>query len=101
LKSSKRRLQQELTYADYPLTLLFSNDFFQIQTFDTADYYSNGHSEILLGKAIKEIGAPRDSFVIMTKVFFPHEGPDMPDRHIYAQRLDPDQHGYVIAMLLR
>ncbi|CAG8585929.1 3869_t:CDS:2 [Acaulospora colombiana] len=64
-----------------------------INTFDTANVYSNGHSEIILGKAIKEIGAPRDSFVIMTKVYFAHPGPDRPDVHPIAQGLDLDKNG--------
>jgi len=41
------------------------------QTFDTANIYSGGESEIILGKALKEINGPRESFVIMTKVYFP------------------------------
>jgi len=41
-----------------------------IQTFDTANVYSNGQSEIILGKAIKELKLPRDEIVVMTKVFF-------------------------------
>lgn len=32
-----------------------------INFFDTADAYSSGISEIILGKALKEIGAPRGS----------------------------------------
>lgn len=40
-----------------------------IQTFDTANVYSNGASEIILGKAIKELNLPRDELVIMTKLF--------------------------------
>lgn len=40
-----------------------------INTFDTANVYSDGESERILGKAIKEIGAPRSSFVVMTKVY--------------------------------
>ncbi|KAF5320800.1 hypothetical protein D9619_001960 [Psilocybe cf. subviscida] len=40
-----------------------------IQTFDTANVYSNGLSEIMLGKAIKELKLPRDEIVVMTKVF--------------------------------
>ncbi|KAF4620712.1 hypothetical protein D9613_000835 [Agrocybe pediades] len=40
-----------------------------IQTFDTADVYSNGLSEILLGKAIKKLGLPRDEIVVMTKLY--------------------------------
>ncbi|CCA73301.1 related to aryl-alcohol dehydrogenases [Serendipita indica DSM 11827] len=42
-----------------------------INTFDTANFYSLGESERILGKAIKEIGAPRSSFVILTKVGLP------------------------------
>ncbi|PIL26166.1 transporter [Ganoderma sinense ZZ0214-1] len=41
-----------------------------IQTFDTANAYSNGLSEIVLGKAIKQLGLPRDELVIMTKLYF-------------------------------
>ncbi|KAH7341612.1 NADP-dependent oxidoreductase domain-containing protein [Rhizoctonia solani] len=42
-----------------------------IQTFDTANMYSNGLSEVILGKAIKEFNLPRDEIVVMTKVDFP------------------------------
>jgi len=41
-----------------------------INTFDTANVYSNGLSEIVLGKAIKQHNLPRDEIVVMTKVFF-------------------------------
>ncbi|KZP14873.1 aryl-alcohol dehydrogenase [Athelia psychrophila] len=40
-----------------------------INTFDTADVYSNGASEIVLGKAIKAHNLPRDEIVVMTKCF--------------------------------
>ncbi|KIO29825.1 hypothetical protein M407DRAFT_226354 [Tulasnella calospora MUT 4182] len=40
-----------------------------INTFDTADMYSNGHSEIVLGKAIKKHNLPRDEIVVMTKIY--------------------------------
>jgi len=40
-----------------------------INTFDTANLYSNGHSEIVLGKAIKQLNLPRDEIVVMTKLF--------------------------------
>ncbi|EEB88059.1 hypothetical protein MPER_14326, partial [Moniliophthora perniciosa FA553] len=39
-----------------------------INTFDTANIYSNGTSEIILGKAIKQLGLPREEIVVMTKV---------------------------------
>jgi len=42
-----------------------------IQTFDTANMYSNGCSEVMLGKAIKELKLPREELVILTKVWFP------------------------------
>jgi aryl-alcohol dehydrogenase-like predicted oxidoreductase len=42
-----------------------------INFFDTADVYSNGDSEIALGKALRELNAPRGRVVIATKVYFP------------------------------
>ncbi|KAF9262407.1 Aldo/keto reductase [Marasmius fiardii PR-910] len=39
-----------------------------IQTFDTANIYSNGVSERILGNAIKELNLPRDEIVVVTKV---------------------------------
>ncbi|QRV87476.1 aldo/keto reductase family protein [Ceratobasidium sp. AG-Ba] len=41
-----------------------------IQTFDTANVYSHGLSEIILGKAIKQHNLPRDEIVVMTKLYF-------------------------------
>ncbi|KAF8232524.1 aryl-alcohol dehydrogenase [Tricholoma matsutake] len=41
-----------------------------IQTFDTANVYSNGLSEVILGKAIKQLELPRHEIVVMTKLFF-------------------------------
>lgn len=40
-----------------------------IQTFDTANSYSNGESERILGKAIKQLNLPRDEIVVMTKLY--------------------------------
>jgi aryl-alcohol dehydrogenase (NADP+) len=42
-----------------------------INFFDTADMYSLGVSEQILGRALKDFGASRDKLVIATKVFFP------------------------------
>ncbi|KAJ7656190.1 aryl-alcohol dehydrogenase [Mycena rosella] len=39
-----------------------------IQTFDIANIYSNGESEVLLGKELKTPGLPREEIVAMTKV---------------------------------
>src|SRR5246127_614010 len=42
-----------------------------INFFDTADMYSVGTSEEILGRALKDFGPSRDKVVIATKVFFP------------------------------
>lgn len=40
-----------------------------LTTWDTANIYSNGASEELIGKAIKKYGLPREKLVILTKCF--------------------------------
>lgn len=42
-----------------------------LRTFDTADVYSNGKSEQILGKFIKKYNIPRERIVILSKVNFP------------------------------
>ncbi|HWQ38160.1 MAG TPA: aldo/keto reductase [Burkholderiales bacterium] len=42
-----------------------------INFFDTADMYSRGESEVVLGRALKELGIPRDRVVVATKVYNP------------------------------
>src|SRR5436190_21475698 len=42
-----------------------------INFFDTADMYSLGKSEELLGRALRELVIPREQVVIATKVFNP------------------------------
>jgi len=42
-----------------------------INFFDTADVYSRGESEQILGRVLKELGVRRDESVIATKVFVP------------------------------
>ncbi|KAF9780730.1 aryl-alcohol dehydrogenase [Thelephora terrestris] len=61
-----------------------------INTFDTANAYSNGESERVLGEALKHHKIPREKVVILTKVFFPvrRDGRDMVVR-------DLDADGYV------
>lgn len=41
-----------------------------VNAFDTANVYSNGLSEVILGKAIKKYNLPRDEIVVLSKVFF-------------------------------
>ncbi|KAJ3800272.1 aryl-alcohol dehydrogenase [Lentinula aff. detonsa] len=64
-----------------------------IQTFDTADVYSNGLSEVILGKAIKRLDLPRDEIVVMTKCF--GVVGETPGENLIATRADPDANGYV------
>ncbi|KAL7268974.1 hypothetical protein RUND412_008385, partial [Rhizina undulata] len=40
-----------------------------INTWDTANVYSNGESERIVGKALKKFGIPRERVVIMTKCY--------------------------------
>jgi aryl-alcohol dehydrogenase-like predicted oxidoreductase len=48
-----------------------------INFFDTADVYSNGASEVVLGRALRELGVPRQQVVIASKVYFPMgDGPN-------------------------
>ncbi|KAG0671798.1 hypothetical protein C6P45_005063 [Maudiozyma exigua] len=42
-----------------------------LRTFDTADVYSNGQSEILLGEFLREYNIRRETVVILTKSYFP------------------------------
>ncbi|PYH92996.1 Aldo/keto reductase [Aspergillus ellipticus CBS 707.79] len=41
-----------------------------INTWDTADVYSHGRSEEVIGKALKKFSIPRNRVVILTKCFF-------------------------------
>ncbi|MCX7280772.1 MAG: aldo/keto reductase [Alphaproteobacteria bacterium] len=45
-----------------------------ITFFDTADIYSNGASEEVVGRALKDYAAKREDYVLATKVFFPVDG---------------------------
>lgn len=49
-----------------------------LNTWDTADTYSNGRSEEIIGKALKQYKIPRDRVVLLSKCFFgvadPEEG---------------------------
>jgi aryl-alcohol dehydrogenase-like predicted oxidoreductase len=47
-----------------------------IRTWDTANMYSYGVSEELIGKFIKKFNIPRSTLVLLTKVYFPLNHPD-------------------------
>lgn len=50
-----------------------------IFTFDTADVYSNGQSEEILGRVLKDLKVKREDVVILTKCYFPvQENPSDP-----------------------
>lgn len=55
--------------------------------FDTADMYSRGASEEVLGRALKDFGPRREEVVVATKVYFPMgEGPNargLSRKHIF------------------
>jgi aryl-alcohol dehydrogenase-like predicted oxidoreductase len=42
-----------------------------INFFDTADIYSRGESETILGRALREYGAKREEYVVATKTYVP------------------------------
>ncbi|KAL6308539.1 aryl-alcohol dehydrogenase [Sparassis latifolia] len=64
-----------------------------IQTFDTANVYSNGLSEIILGNAIKKLGLPRAEIVVMTKVYFT-VAPSH-DTNLFKSAVPPEEMGLV------
>ncbi|KAF8135741.1 aryl-alcohol dehydrogenase [Boletus edulis] len=64
-----------------------------INTFDTADMYSNGASEVILGKAIKKLNLPRDEIVVMTKVY--NVVGRTPGEKIFKSTVHSDKLGYV------
>ncbi len=45
-----------------------------INFFDTADIYSQGASEEVVGRALKDFGGKREAYVLATKVYFPVDG---------------------------
>jgi aryl-alcohol dehydrogenase-like predicted oxidoreductase len=57
-----------------------------INFFDTADMYSEGVSEEILGRALQDLGVPRDRVVIATKVFNPMSG-DPNDRGLSRKHI--------------
>ncbi|GAA5989397.1 hypothetical protein JCM10908_001293 [Rhodotorula pacifica] len=63
-----------------------------INTWDTADVYSNGDSERLVGEAIRKFQIPRENLVILTKCFMTVA--DTPETHP-SKLQNPDQKGYV------
>src|SRR5919199_1564773 len=57
-----------------------------INFFDTANVYSNGRSEEIVGKALRDFAASRDEVVIATKVYF-EMGPGPNDRGLSRKHI--------------
>src|SRR6476659_9805767 len=57
-----------------------------INFFDTADMYSDGASEEVLGRAIRELAMPRGQVVVATKVFNPM-GPTANEKGLSAKHI--------------
>ncbi|KAG2129735.1 aryl-alcohol dehydrogenase [Suillus clintonianus] len=64
-----------------------------VNTFDTADSYSNGLSEVILGNAIKKLNLPRDEIVVMTKIS--NVVGRSPGEKVFNSAVHTDQLGYV------
>ncbi|HYJ19280.1 MAG TPA: aldo/keto reductase [Burkholderiales bacterium] len=64
-------------WRDWVLDYDASKPFYQraldlgINFFDTADMYSDGESEVVLGRALRDLSVARDKVVVATKVFNP------------------------------
>src|SRR3954467_5126917 len=57
-----------------------------INFFDTADMYSDGASEEVLGRALRELAVPREQVVVATKVFNPM-GPGANERGLSSKHI--------------
>jgi aryl-alcohol dehydrogenase-like predicted oxidoreductase len=57
-----------------------------INFFDTANVYTQGVSETVLGRALRELGVAREDVVIATKVYFPM-GPGPNDRGLSRKHI--------------
>ncbi|KAK9471050.1 NADP-dependent oxidoreductase domain-containing protein [Dipodascopsis tothii] len=60
-----------------------------VTTWDTANAYSNGKSEVLIKEAMETYNIPRDELVIMTKVYYAVPKENMGDSFLVDLRQDP------------
>ncbi len=52
-----------------------------VNFFDNAETYANGESELIMGKALRNLGYSRDSFCVSSKVFFGSRDHPKPTQH--------------------
>jgi len=66
-----------------------------INFFDTADCYSNGESERILGRAIKKFNLPREKIVVASKCYFTSTSQSEQLKGVNVFAIDPDAHGFI------
>ncbi|CCF45235.1 aldo/keto reductase [Colletotrichum higginsianum] len=59
-----------------------------LNTWDTANVYSNGGSEIVVGKALKQLNIPREKVVILTKCHFAVGEDSAPLFYLFPSEVD-------------
>ena len=64
--------QLQLKAATDLIKLAYDNG---VNFFDNAETYANGESEIIMGKAIKQLGLSRDTYIVSSKVFWGGDKP--------------------------
>ena len=47
-----------------------------VNFFDNAEAYAGGQSEIIMGQALREMGLPREQYLLSTKIFWGGKGPN-------------------------
>lgn len=47
-----------------------------VNFFDNAEVYASGQAELIMGKALKELGWPRKDYLVSTKIFWGGDGPN-------------------------
>lgn len=47
-----------------------------VNFFDNAEAYAGGQAELIMGKALKELGWPRKDYLVSTKIFWGGDGPN-------------------------
>lgn len=70
--------QVDLKLAEQCLKLAYDAG---VNFFDNAETYANGHSELIMGQALKNLGFDRDSYCVSSKVFFGCRDQPRPTQH--------------------
>lgn len=47
-----------------------------VNFFDNAEAYAHGEAEVIMGQALKELGYPREQYLVSTKIFWGGKGPN-------------------------